>query len=78
MESIVNIIIMIASAFTLSWFLNERLEPEEIQVLSNGEITTYMYHKKWDYSCPAYCGVDHIHFTSDSLYQKRLKNFKKR
>ena len=33
-------------------------------------IEGYVYSPK--YSCPYYCKTDHIHFATDSLYQKRL------
>ena len=58
-----------------TWFLNMKLEPQEIQVTSpNGMIETYMYHDKWNYGCPSYCGIDHVHFINDSTYNSMLKN----
>ena len=76
MGSIIEIIIIITIASISSWYHNIGSQPKEIYILKDGVTEKYVYSPK--YSCPYYCEVDHIHFASDSLYQKRLKNFKKR
>ena len=77
MESIVDTLILITMALITTWFLNKKLDPQEIQILSsNGTTITYMYHNKWDYGCPPYCATDHIHFINDSLYVLMLKQNK--
>ena len=70
-----EIILIIILAIS-SWYYNTKSQPEEMYVLKNGIIEKYVYSSK--YYCPDYCMVNHIHFANDSLYQKRLKDYKKK
>jgi len=71
MGNIIEIIIIITIAAISSWYYHNKSQPEEIYILNNNLIETYVYSLK--YSCPYICEVDHIHFATDSLYKKRLK-----
>ena len=76
MGSIVETIILISIAFVTGWYVNTKIEPQKIHVSLNGEIESYIYDGYNGYSCPIYCGVDHIHFANDSLYNLRLEQYK--
>ncbi len=76
MGSIVETIILISIAFVTGWYVNTKIEPQKIHVSLNGEIKSYIYDGPDGYSCPDYCGVDHIHFATDSLYNLRLEQYK--
>ena len=66
----IEIIIIITIAATSSWYYNIKSQPKEIYILKDDVTEEYVYSPK--YSCPYYCEVDHIHFATDSLYEKRL------
>ena len=71
MGNTIEIIIIISIASITSWYYNNKSQPKEIYILKGGNIIEeYVYSPK--YSCPYYCKTDHIHFATDSLYQKRL------
>ena len=70
MGNIIEIIIIISIAAISSWYYHNKSQPKEIYVLNNNLIEKYVYSPK--YSCPYYCEVYHIHFATDSLYEKRL------
>ena len=71
MGNTIEIIIIITIAAITSWYYNNKSQPEEIYILKGGNVIEgYVYSPK--YSCPYYCKTDHIHFATDSLYQKRL------
>ena len=70
MGSTIEIIIIISIAAISSWYYNIGSQPKEIYILENGVTEKYAYSSK--YSCPYICETNHIHFATDSLYQKRL------
>jgi len=65
-----EIILIIILAIS-SWYYNTKSQPEEILIIhKNNVIEKYVYSPK--YSCPYICEVNHIHFATDSLYERRL------
>ena len=64
-------LILIIIATISGWYVNVQSQPEEILIIhKNNIIEKYKYSPK--YSCPYICEADHIHFATDSLYEKRL------
>ena len=71
MGNIIEIIIFVSIAAISSWYYNTKSQPEEILIIhKNNVIEKYVYSPK--YSCPYICEVNHIHFATDSLYERRL------
>ena len=63
-------LILIIIAAVSSWYMNTQAQPDEIYIWNNDRIEQYKYSPK--YSCPYICGANHIHFATDSLYERRL------